>query len=278
MMAAQTRARRDAMESKDCPLLHWLLWKYPDTPKSRAKQWILAGRVSVNGIVIRKPHHRFPIRGKRWSCATAMPRLWRAGRAGRFIRGFRCFIWIGPGHCQQGAGTDFGAGGEGELSALSILADFLAGKLRARDAGVAGIRCRRLTGGCDRCPFTGWTNTPAGSFAWRNPAARHHLDRAIEGAHDGAGICGLRGRAAVRAPWDLAELVATDRDQLRQLVISDAQARAAGDEAREAVTHYEVIAEYARAGGKEFCSKLRLRLETGRKHQIRVQAAEAGLP
>jgi 23S rRNA pseudouridine1911/1915/1917 synthase len=51
-----------------------------------------------------------------------------------------------------------------------------------------------------------------------------------------------------------------------------------GDEAREAITHYEVIAEYPLAGGKGFVTKLRLRLETGRKHQIRVQAAHAGHP
>jgi 23S rRNA pseudouridine1911/1915/1917 synthase len=50
------------------------------------------------------------------------------------------------------------------------------------------------------------------------------------------------------------------------------------DEAREAITHYEVIAEYRLADGKGFVTKLRLRLETGRKHQIRVQAANAGLP
>src|SRR5947207_12955334 len=42
--------------TKPGPLLDWLLRKHPDTPKSRAKQWILAGRVSVNGVVIRKPH------------------------------------------------------------------------------------------------------------------------------------------------------------------------------------------------------------------------------
>jgi len=49
-------------------------------------------------------------------------------------------------------------------------------------------------------------------------------------------------------------------------------------EAQEAITHYEVIAEYPLASGKSFVTKLRLRLETGRKHQIRVQAAHAGLP
>src|SRR5690242_18391107 len=37
-------------------LLEWLLQKFPDTPKTRAKQWIKAGRVSVGGVVIRRPH------------------------------------------------------------------------------------------------------------------------------------------------------------------------------------------------------------------------------
>ena len=65
---------------------------------------------------------------------------------------------------------------------------------------------------------------------------------------------------------------------MRQHVLSETQAQGAGDEAREATTHYEVIAEYPIAGGARFVTELRLRLETGRKHQIRVQAANAGLP
>ena len=68
------------------------------------------------------------------------------------------------------------------------------------------------------------------------------------------------------------------RDELRQQVLSATQLKDPDSEAREAVTHYEVIAEYPLAGGKGFVTKLRLRLETGRKHQIRVQAAHAGLP
>ena len=36
------------------PLLHWLLQRHPETPKTRAKQWITAGRVSVSGAVVRK--------------------------------------------------------------------------------------------------------------------------------------------------------------------------------------------------------------------------------
>jgi 23S rRNA pseudouridine1911/1915/1917 synthase len=47
---------------------------------------------------------------------------------------------------------------------------------------------------------------------------------------------------------------------------------------REAITHFEVMGEFGLAGGKGFVTKLRLRLETGRKHQIRAQAAHAGVP
>jgi 23S rRNA pseudouridine1911/1915/1917 synthase len=68
------------------------------------------------------------------------------------------------------------------------------------------------------------------------------------------------------------------RDELRQHVVSETKAKAGPSEVREAITHYEVIAEYPLADGRGFVTKLRLRLETGPKHQIRVQAAHAGLP
>jgi 23S rRNA pseudouridine1911/1915/1917 synthase len=65
---------------------------------------------------------------------------------------------------------------------------------------------------------------------------------------------------------------------LRQFVISEAEGKAAGDEAQEAITHYEVITEFPLGTGRQVVTKLRVRLETGRKHQIRAQAAHAGLP
>ena len=55
----------DPALKKTSPLLHWLLRKHPDTPKTRAKQWITAGRVSVDGMIIRKPHQIIPDPGDR---------------------------------------------------------------------------------------------------------------------------------------------------------------------------------------------------------------------
>jgi 23S rRNA pseudouridine1911/1915/1917 synthase len=57
-------------------------------------------------------------------------------------------------------------------------------------------------------------------------------------------------------------------DQLRQTVVP-----ATTEGATEAVAHYEVLED---CGGG--VTKLRVRLQTGCKHQIRVQAAAAGLP
>ena len=111
-----------------------------------------------------------------------------------------------------------------------------------------------------------------------NPTARHHLIEQIK-AHTMKReyVAFVEGRSGTpKGTW--RQWLQLSRDELHQEVLSETQAHARGSEAREAITHYEVVAEYPLAGGERFVSKLRLRLETGRKHQIRVQAANAGLP
>jgi len=61
-------------------------------------------------------------------------------------------------------------------------------------------------------------------------------------------------------------------------VLSKRAAKEAGDDARESVTHYEVIEEFAIGGTRRVISKVKFNLETGRTHQIRAQAAHEGLP
>jgi 23S rRNA pseudouridine1911/1915/1917 synthase len=69
-----------------------------------------------------------------------------------------------------------------------------------------------------------------------------------------------------------------DDDNLRQHVLSERAAKEAGDDAQESVTHYEVIEEFTIRGTGRVITKLKFKLETGRTHQIRVQAAHEGLP
>jgi 23S rRNA pseudouridine1911/1915/1917 synthase len=267
-------------ENQDRPLLEWLLREHPDTPRSRAKQWILAGRVSVNGAVMRKPHQLLPDPGDALllrdrhaitlDCGTGWP-----------IHPRVTLLHLDPAFAivNKGPGLLAVPAEPGELSALSILADFLAGKLRAWRRGPGGKSLPPVYRRLQLLPVHRLDQYTSGVFCIAaNPAARQHLINQLK-AHTMRReyVAYAQGRApAPRGTW--RQWLQLSRDELHQQVLSDAQAAAAGEEASEAITHYEVIAEYPLAGGGGYASKLRLRLETGRKHQIRVQAAHAGMP
>jgi 23S rRNA pseudouridine1911/1915/1917 synthase len=109
-------------------------------------------------------------------------------------------------------------------------------------------------------------------------AARAHLIEQLK-AHTMKReyVAFVEGRAS--APYGTwRQWLQLSPDELRQHIVPEPDARVDQSEVREAITHYEVIAEYPLTGGQGFVSKLRLRLETGRKHQIRIQAANAGMP
>src|SRR5262245_29421247 len=117
------------MESK--PLLDWLLLKNPGTPKGRAKQWILAGRVRVNGEAVRKPHQQvaetetIELGGRHASTLDC--------GSGLQIHPRVTLLYLDPAFAivDKGPGLISVPAAPGDLSALSILADFLAGKLKA---------------------------------------------------------------------------------------------------------------------------------------------------
>ena len=268
------------IETKTGPLLDWLLRKYPDTPKTRAKQWILAGRVSVNGVVIRKPQQTIADPGDtlelgdRHATTLACGSGWRIHPRVTLLYLDSAFAIVnkGPGLISVPAPNC-------NISALSILADFLVGKLKAKDRGAAGRSLPPVYRRLQPLPVHRLDQYTSGVFCIAtSPAARHRLIEQLK-AHTMKReyVAFVEGRSSTpKGTW--RHWLQLSKDELRQQILSETQARARGSEAQEAITHYEVIAEYPLADGKRFVTKLRLRLETGRKHQIRVQAAHAGLP
>jgi 23S rRNA pseudouridine1911/1915/1917 synthase len=262
------------------PVLDWLLRKHPQTPKTRAKQWILAGRVSVNGVIIRKPHQAIPDPGDDLELRDRQTTTLACGSGWQihprvsllYLDSALAIVNKGPGLISVPAANC-------DLSALSILADFLAGKLKARDRGVAGKSLPAVYRRLQPLPVHRLDQYTSGVFCLAtNPAARHHLIEQLK-THSMKReyVAYVEGRPHPPAgTW--RQRLQLSRDELRQHVLSETQRPDPGAEVREAITHYEVITEYPLAGGKGFVSKLRLRLETGRKHQIRAQAAHAGHP
>ena len=263
------------------PLLEWLLEKYSETPKKRAKQWITAGRVSVNGEIVRKPNQ--PITGPPVTVelldrhATALdcgPTGWQIHPRVNllYLDTALAIVNKGPGLLSVPAEPD-------DLSALSILADFLAGKLRARDRGVAGRSLPPAYRRLQPLPVHRLDQYTSGVFCMAmNPASRQRLiDQLKAHTMQRQYLAYVEGRLSpAKGTW--RSWLKSSENELRQFVVSAAEAKTTTAEVAEAITHYEVIAEFAVPGTRSVVTKLRLRLETGRKHQIRAQAAHAGLP
>jgi 23S rRNA pseudouridine1911/1915/1917 synthase len=265
---------------KTAPLLHWLLEQFPDTPKSRAKDWIVAGRVSVNGVVIRKPHQVIPPPGDALELGGRRASTLDCGSGWQIhprvtllhLDSSLAVVNKGPGLISVPAPN-------AEISALSILADFLAGRLKAQDRKVAAKNLPPSYRRLELSPVHRIDQYTTGVFCIAtNPEARQKLIAQFS-AHTVKRqyVAFVEGSLpAAKGTW--RNWLQPSRDQLRQHIISESQAKSAGDDVREAITHYEVIAEYPLSKGQGAISKIQLRLETGRKHQIRAQAAHAGVP
>ncbi|HSU56441.1 MAG TPA: RluA family pseudouridine synthase [Candidatus Dormibacteraeota bacterium] len=262
------------------PLLDWLLLKHPETPKTRAKQWILAGRVTLNGVVVRKPHHVTSDPGDTLQLGTRHAGILDCG-TGWHIHPRVSLLHLDSSLAivNKGPGLISVPAEDNDLSALSILADYLDGKLKPRDREAAQKSIPPVYRHLRPLPVHRLDKYTSGVFCMAtNPAARHHLiEQLKERTMKREYIAFVEGRSPnPKGTW--RQFLQLSRDEMRQNVVTEAQARAAGDQASEAITHYEVIAEYPLAGTQRVITKLRLRLETGRKHQIRAHAANAGLP
>lgn len=256
-------------------LLEWVLQRYPDTPRTRAKQWIEAGRVRIDGRSRYRASETFPDPGSRFQllprheavldCTPAWeihPRL-----SLLYLDSSLAVVDKGPGLLSVPAG-------DARISALSVLGDFLAGRLPSRHAGTVPPVLRRL----HPMPVHRLDQHTSGLLCFAmNPTARARLiDQVRSGRFTRDYVAYVEGRPRTpRGIW--RHRLELSEDEWEQKVVPGRAPASKATKQAEAITHYEVEREYLPSQGLVI-TKLRLRLETGLRHQIRVQAAREGMP
>ena len=252
-------------------LLDLVLEKFPDTPRKRAKEWILAGRFSIAGTVLRKPNQlvteqagTLELQGRRLG-TLALDEEWRIHPRLSLI-----YLDTSLAIVNKGAGLLSVPAPITDVSALSILTDFLAGKLRGLERRHLPAAFRQL----EPLPVHRLDQFTTGVLCLAlNPSARAVLIEQFA-AHTASRqyVAFVDGRP--KTPTGMwRHWLRFDDETLRQHVAAQP-----GADALESITHYEVLDEFVLGKTGRVISKLRFKLETGRTHQIRAQAAFVGLP
>lgn len=259
---------KDDSTSNEKTLLDWAVRLCPDSPRKRIKDWIAAGRFCLDGRVVTKAGLRMKDPGDALTMGTPEKSAVALGHRKR-IHPKLVLVYLDS----DLAIVDKEAGllsvpteNQAKISALEVLSNYLndpRGEATRRSFfGTADIvkplpvhRLDQYTSGILCIAF--------------NDDARRHLIKQLR-SHDF-----LREYIAY-GDGDALESKGTWRNylQLDERGYDQQLLNEPTEGATEAVTHYQVEEVFAR----HHVAKLRIRLETGLKHQIRIQAAAHGMP
>lgn len=245
------------------PLIEWLAARYPESARKRLKEWFREGRVILDGKVALRFHEEVEDPGDRLQLETA----------GRKNEGGAVQVHSGLAIVYQDAHLvvvnkaqgllSVPAPGRSEHSALELLSQHYKGKRSLRVQPVH--RLDEYTSG-----LLVFALTPAARESLIEQVRSHGLVREYVAYVEGL-------PEPIKGSWiHHLRLGATG---YRQQVSSKNDTRAT-----QAIAHYEVeqVVRLPQFPGipaaPRVVSRLRLRLETGLKHQIRIQANEAGFP
>jgi 23S rRNA pseudouridine1911/1915/1917 synthase len=243
--------------------LEWLIRDYPDSPKKRLKEWFAQGRVQLDGEPLLKHHIQMKDPGSLLTMGKASP-------SSRILsRRMPCRI-----HAQVNllyidgslAIVNKGAGllsvplpEKSQPSALSILEKYL------QDHGLKPMPVHRLD------QYT------SGLLCFAmTPEAREHLVKQVRGHSFIREYLALGDGAPQERRGTWRSWFELDDEGMEQTVHNSPT-----EGATEAISHYDVIDSITwptRQGQTQSVSRLRLRLETGLKHQLRIHAAKGGVP
>lgn len=259
------------MPDEEKTALEWLARDYPDSPKKRLKEWFTNGRVSLDGKIITKPHLRLTDPGDRLTMgkveaatrvfAKRMPIRLHAQVNLLYIDRSLAIVNKGPGLLSVPGGPD-----ETQNSALKVLEKYLAGQ---RPPGSKAETIRPL-------PVHRLDQYTSGLLCFAmNPSAREHLVKQVR-SHSFIREYLALGEGLPKEPrgqWK--SWFKLDEAGLEQTVYDEPT-----DGATEAVSDYEVLdtITWMAGGDRQTVSRLRLRLKSGLKHQLRIHAARGGVP
>jgi 23S rRNA pseudouridine1911/1915/1917 synthase len=267
-------------EPKQKPLIDWVLARFPDTPKRRAKEWIVGGRVTVGGHAATKPHQLMDDPADSLQLVTLRKRGEAMSEPLRIHpRVTLLYLDASLAVLDKGAGILAVPSEQKALSALSVLADFLAGRLRPMKRATptqhaALMAFRRLT----PLPVHRLDQFTSGVFCVAmNPQARANLIEQFRAHTVTRQYVGFaEGRLKLKhGEW--RHWLWGREGELRQHVLTEQELKLGRVKAVEAVTRFELLREFCIAEN-QVVTKLRFMLDTGRTHQIRAQAAAEGVP
>ncbi|WP_269523889.1 RluA family pseudouridine synthase [Coraliomargarita parva] len=262
-------------QSDEKTALEWLAARHPDSPKKRLKEWFAHGRVQLDGEVIRKPHLRMEDPGERLGLGDSKPTVFFKSMPTRihaqvnllYIDNSLAIVNKGPGLLSVPLPDS------NQNSALQVLDTYLQGK------GAAELDRNRVNRRALKpLPVHRLDQYTSGLLCFAmNPKAREHLvkqvrDHSFLREYMALGDGKLDKLKGQWRSWFVLDEAGMEQHTYDHQV----------DGATEAISSYQVVEEITWPTGKHgdthTVSKLRLRLKTGLKHQLRIHAAEAGVP
>lgn len=263
-------------ESEVKPALEWLSQRYPDSPRKRLKDWFAKGRIQLDGVVLKKPHEKMTDPGGRLSMGERPPPVFFRNMPTRIhAQANLLYIDSSLAIVNKGAGLlSVPVPGSSQVSALTVLEKFLQGKGAAELDNQKGVHRKRLI----PLPVHRLDQYTSGIICFAmNPKARESLVRQVRDHTFLREYLAIGDGKLDRRRGEWRSWFRLDEEGMYQTVFETEE-----EGTTEAISRFEVVEEYSWPTAVKVelhtVSKLRLRLETGLKHQLRIHAANAGVP